>query len=153
MQSQLAEEISLEVWQDPQGEVVLHSSDRKTCIYFGCWDEKGDPAGYLAKIIFEHCCATKFVHSSYPPYEVTGERSRSAILNVFDSQWLRALVERKKELHPNLINPQEAYNGKLYKHFVVLGHDVYVDVIATGFRIEKIDRCCAGELVYLIDNA
>jgi hypothetical protein len=42
--SEIAVPISLNVWQDPQGNVVLHHSREDCNVFFGCWTEASEPA-------------------------------------------------------------------------------------------------------------
>jgi hypothetical protein len=63
-------QLPLEVWQDPQGDVILNVSERECNVFFGCWNEDSSPADFIAKITFEGCRATKFTHSEYLDYEV-----------------------------------------------------------------------------------
>lgn len=140
-------EIPLEVWQDPQGDVILNVSERECIVYFGCWNEDSSPADYIGKITFNGCWSTNFTHAEYIEFE--HEHSHhSYILSVIDSQWLKTLVMKHKRLYPNSNKEQIGY-----KHYVVRGHDVYAEVIALDFSLEKLNREQAGEYARLIDEA
>jgi hypothetical protein len=145
--------IPLDLWQDPIGDVVLHASERSTSVYFGCWDEEGEPADYLAKLTFEHCKASRFFHGEFLPYTKVGELTKSFILQVENSTWLKELLDREMSLYPNKKNVAYTWDNKPYVHYVIQGHDVYVEAIASNYLVEKVDRENAGELARLIDEA
>ncbi|GIP39021.1 hypothetical protein J31TS4_23010 [Paenibacillus sp. J31TS4] len=117
-------------------------------IYFGCWNEDSTPADFIAKITFEDCWATKSIHSEYLEYKVEEYKHRSYILKVENSVWLSELNNKKKELYPN------SHTDHLnYCHYVINGHDVYVEVIAKDFVLKRISREQAGHYAWLIDEA
>jgi len=145
--------IPIDVWQDPQGDIVLNTSGKECTVFFGCWDEQGDPANYLSKILFKNCWASKYTHSEFLPYKIYGGKAHSYILKVENSTWLRKLIDEKREVYPSDIHIGFSWDKKEYVHFVVQGHDAYIDIIATEFNIEIIPRDRAGDLVRLIDEA
>lgn len=153
MDKDKALKIPIDVWQDPQGDIVLNTSERECTVFFGCWDEQGDPANYLSKISFKNCLASKYTHSQFLPYKIYEDKAHSYILKIENSTWLRELIDEKRKLYPAEIHIGLSWDKKKYVHFVVQGHDAYIDIIATEFNIEIIPRERAGELVRLIDEA
>lgn len=153
MDKDKAFQIPIDVWQDPQGDIVLNTSGRECVVFFGCWDKQGDPTNYLSKISFKNCWASRFTHSQYLPYKIYGDKAHSYILKIENSTWLRCLINEKREVYPDGVQIGLSWDKKEYIHFVVHGHDAYIDIIATDFIMEIIPRECAGELVRLIDEA
>ncbi len=144
---EITNEISLEVWQDPQGDVVLQISERECFVYFGCWDENGEPADFLAKLTFD-CKEAKYIKSNFVPYKRNNSHNNSCILSVENSLWLNDYIERKTE-H----NTEKTLDDKLLKYYIIQGHDVYVELISSGYILEKIPSQKAEYFKYLIDNA
>lgn len=142
-------EIPLKVWQDPQGDVVLHYSRSNCFVYFGCWISAGEPADYICKLTFYNTSAVKCFKFEYTPYENREFKYHSKISIIENSQWLKRVSEQRLEYHPD---------GKMWKdkdrqHYVVSGHDNYYDIIASGFEEQIISQNDAGELKRLIDEA
>ncbi|WP_127534384.1 hypothetical protein [Paenibacillus kobensis] len=141
-----ARQIPLEVWQNPQGDVILKVSERECHVYFGCWDEESNPADYIAKLTFQNCSAAKYTHDEHLPYKIVGQRYHSCILIVEHSRWLNERMARKQKFYSNSLPSHD------YKHFVVHGHEVIVEVIAKDFTLERISKEQAGEFARLIDE-
>ncbi|NQX65663.1 hypothetical protein HQN90_05930 [Paenibacillus alba] len=55
---------------------------------------------------------------------------------------------KHKSLYPKSNSRNDEYN-----HYVIKGHDVYVEVIAKDYIIERLNREQAGEYIRLIDEA
>lgn len=90
-------QIPLEVWQNPQGDVILNVSESECAVYFGCWNEDGSPAEYLAKITFKGFWSTNFTHAEYIEYEYESLH-HSYILEVTDSEWHREIENRMNDI-------------------------------------------------------
>jgi hypothetical protein len=147
MGKEKAEQIPLEVWQDPQGDVILNISERECNAYFGCWNEDSTPADYIAKISFIGCKSSIFSRSEFLDYDYE-HLYHSYILRVLNSKWLEAQINKDNKLYP--------HNRKLindYNHYVIKGHDVFIEVIARDFILEKINKENAGEYARLSDEA
>ncbi|HZG81786.1 MAG TPA: hypothetical protein VEZ13_13540 [Brevibacillus sp.] len=148
MQNELAIPIKLDVWQDPQGDIILHSSGRDCFVYFGCWDDESNPCDYIARISFNGCIASKYIHSQFLNYKVEEHNFHSYILSIQNSSWVKQVAENEKRIYGD-----RAIDYSLYLHYVVQGHDVYVEIIAKEFTLTKIYRHEAGDIVRLIDEA
>lgn len=101
MKKEGAIKVPVSVWQDPQGDIVLNIWERECVVFFGCWDEKGEPADYLAKVTFKNCWSSKYNHSQFLPYKIEEDKAHSYILKVKNSSWLTELIAQKKLLYPN----------------------------------------------------
>lgn len=143
--SEIAVPISLGVWQDPQGDVVLHYSREDCEVFFGCWIEAGVPADYLCNLTFRHAWAVRGLSLEGFPYQVK-DHVRSCIYEVENSVWLKQVSEQRLEIYPRW----KDWDERKYKHFVVWGHDNYFDIVATEFEERTIPKGEAGELVKLI---
>jgi hypothetical protein len=144
-------QIRLKNWQDPQGDVALLFTRDRCEVFFGCWAAPAEPADHLVRLSFEHGWAARCVCSEYPPYtyEINERSPSSSILEVQESQWLKELSDRRLETYPRW----KDWDHKRYLHYVVQGHDNYVDVVALGFTETLISREAAGQFSYLIDEA
>ena len=148
MMKQLAVPIPINVWQDPQGDVVLYYSREGCNVSFGCWAAAGEPADYICELGFNHAWAVRGVNSEYLPYEIQ-EQNRSCIYEVTDSEWLKHESEQRSRSYPEW----KKWDSRLYHHYVMSGHDNYVEVIAASFEERLVSRREAGELARLIDEA
>jgi hypothetical protein len=93
--------IPLNLWQDPQGDVVLHYSREECLVYFGCWVEAGVPADYLGKLIFHNAWAVRGLCLEGSPYKTKEPLYRSSLLVVQDSKWLHEVSEQRLQYYPN----------------------------------------------------
>jgi hypothetical protein len=148
MMKQRAVPLPLKVWQDPQGDVVLYSSREGCNVSFGCWEAAGEPAEYICKLSFNHAWAVRGINSEYLPYEYEANH-RSCIYKIEDSLWLKNETEQRSKSYPEW----REWDSRLYHHYVVSGHDNYVEVIAASFEEQVMSRSEAGELARLIDEA
>ncbi|MFJ5718328.1 hypothetical protein, partial [Neobacillus sp. NPDC093127] len=64
------------------------------------------------------------------------------------SKWLKELITKNNNLY---LHNKKSIND--YNHYVIKGHDVFIEVIAKDFKIEKINKENAGEYTRLIDEA
>ena len=146
---QLAVPIPLKVWQDPQGDVVLHHSRECCTVSFACWDAAGEPADHICQLNFHHAWVVRGVNSEYLPYEGPEHHQHSCIYEIEDSVWLKQESEERGKTYPEW----REWDSRLYHHYVVRGHDNYVEVIASSFEEGVVSRSEAGELARLMDEA
>jgi hypothetical protein len=76
------------------------------------------------------------------PYEIKNS-SRSSIYEVIDSKWLKESSDRRLQCYPKW----RILDEKIYHHFVVSGHDDYVEVLAESFTEEIIPIESAKEML------
>jgi len=88
------------------------------------------------------------VNSEYLPYE-RQKHQRSCIYEIEDSAWLKHESEQRSESYPEW----RKRDSRIYHHYVVSGHDNYVEVLAASFEEQVVPRSEAGELVKLIDES
>lgn len=148
MSPEIAVSIPLKVWQDPQGDVVLHASRDECVIYFACWASSGEPADYICRLGFSHAWAVRGYCSESPPYE-RSDGGRSSVLEVKNSAWLREASAERQKNYPRW----REWDVRTYHHYVVTGHDNYFEIIAAGFAEQTLSRAAAGELARLIDES
>ena len=130
---EIAVAISLNIWQDPQGNPLLINSERSCEIFVGCWDEVGTPADYICRITFNFAWATRSYGIEYLPYEIK-EHKRSAIFEVTNSKWLKEASDYRLKCYPEWKN----WDNKTYHHFVVQGHDEFVEILAESYNEETV---------------
>ena len=142
-----AKPILLNVWKDPQGDVILVYSEHECSVYFGCWLDGGKPADYICQLSFfllvvgsamPGALAVRSFPGEFLPYEIVEGRSHSDIYEIEDSPWLaeRAAYSRRMS--------EEVYKTPplpfATRHLVAKGHDIYHEILADGFREEKVER-------------
>jgi hypothetical protein len=130
---EIAIAIPLKVWQDPQGNPLLIYSERICEIFVGCWEEEGTPADYICKIKFNSGWASRSYRIEYLPYEIK-EYKRSAILEIENSKWLKESSDYRSKCYPEW----KTWDKKNYRHFVVQGHDEFVEILAESYEEEMI---------------
>jgi hypothetical protein len=126
--------IPLKSWQDPQGDVVLLYSERECSIFFPCWLSSGKPADYIGHLSFEHASAVRSFGREFLPYRLPEHRHRSYILAVPDSDMVREYAAYRRQQYRQF-PPRPAP-----KQFVVVGHDIYHEILAAGFTESTIPR-------------
>lgn len=109
--------LPLEFWQDPVNEVLLLYSDLRCSIYFPCWTDSREPADFLGYLEFENASAVRSARREHPPYRVPDHDHHSYILEIPHSAWVYTPEAR---------------------HFVVMGHDVYHEIVAASFTATTI---------------
>jgi hypothetical protein len=145
-----AESIPLEVWQDPQSDLILIFSLSECSVYFLCWESRGMLADYLGHLSFQGASLVRSFCRESSPYQAV-ERHRSNVLRVRDSDLARDCVEYQKSHYPHM--PLETKSLKPL--FVVTGHDIYHEILADSFTVTKIpcNHVTDPRLLNLIANA
>ena len=147
--SEIVVPLPLKVWQDPQGDVILHYSREDCSVYFGCWAGAGEPAAYLCRLTFHHAWAVRGFCLEFLPYKIPEHKYRSCVYRVEGSTWLKQVSEQRHRNYPEW----KSWDGREYLHYVVSGHDNYCDIIAAGFDEQIIPESEAGEMARLIHEA
>jgi hypothetical protein len=137
--------VPLEVWPDAQGNPLLILSEHLTLVYLGCWEAAGVPADYVCKIDFQHGWASRTMSVEFLPYEIES-RDRSSVYEVIDSGYLKQASEQRLRHYPEWKN----WDTNVYRHFVISGHDIYVEVIAESFHEERVAIGDAAEILPLL---
>ena len=105
---------------------MLIYSERECSVYFGCWVGSGEPADYICRLSFERAAAVRSYGREFIPYRVLTSGARSYILRVTDSDFLREHVAYRQQHYPQFARPS-------LQHFVMVGHDIYHEVLAPSF--------------------
>jgi hypothetical protein len=145
--SEIANPISLSVWQDPQGDVVIQYGSRDCFVFLGCWTQSGEPADYLCKLTFRDAWALRGLQLENFPYRVE-EHRQSCIYEVENSAWLKQVSEQRLGNYPEW----RTWDERKYKHFVVSGHDNYFDIVATDFDEQLVLNVEAGGMKGLLST-
>ena len=145
-----AESIPLEVWQDPQSDVILVYSLSECSVYFLCWESGGVPADYLGHLSFQYASLVRSFRREFSPYQAA-ELHRSDVLRVLDSDLARDVVKYQESHYPRM--PQRTKTHQPL--FVVRGHDIYHEILADSFTASKIpkNQVTDPRLLNLIANA
>ena len=140
--------LPLQFWQDPQGDVVLIYSEIECSVYFACWLARGVPADFVGHLVFEHASTVRSFSREYIPYRRPAHTQRSYILEIPDSELVREHVAYRKRHYPE-------FRGRDMRHFVVVGHDIYHEILATAFNALTIPKkeLTDERLLRLIANA
>jgi hypothetical protein len=129
---QSATAIQLPFWQDPQSPLAVALCKGSCQVFFGIWDEAGDEiADSLGKITFR-CWATRTVGMDLLPYSTNEHTFHSFVLEVPNSPWLSALSQTRLNIYPKW----KDWDKSIYHHYVVVGADSYLEVLAEGFTAE-----------------
>jgi hypothetical protein len=120
--------IPLKSWQDPQGDILLIYSEHECSVFFGCWESSGEPADYICRLSFERASAVRSFRREYIPYRLPEHTAHSYILRVSNSDLHREHIEYRNRRYPNV-----GYSTSEHSHFVVVGHDIYHEILATQF--------------------
>jgi hypothetical protein len=126
-----ADTIPLEFWQDPQSDVTLIYGELECSVYFRCWEAAGMPADYIGHLAFKGTSAVRSFPREFTPYRPTEHGHRSYILRVQDSDLARDYIEYRKRHYPQTHIRENT-------HYVVVGHDIYHEILATSFTAGKI---------------
>lgn len=143
---EIAVAIPLKVWQDPQGNPLLVFSEHLSLVFVGCWVEAGAPADYICRLTFNSAWAARSYRIEYLPYVIKEHLHRSLIYEVVNSTWLEESSYRRSKCYPEWRDG----NKRVYHHYVVQGHDEYVEVIAEGFSEEIISEDRFREILPLL---
>jgi hypothetical protein len=138
----MATKVPVELWQDPQGDVVLEWTARECRVYFECWVSPGVRAPYVGELTFREPLAIRGELSEFPPYQSSGDVGPSYLLEVAGSEWLAELRTRQRRAYGRRA---AALNPDL-RHLVVVGHDNNVEVLCTGFDVRRIPPDEAGHV-------
>jgi hypothetical protein len=132
----VAEIVPLEFWQDPVEDVILVFSERQCSVYCACWSAAGEPADFVGHLEFEDASDVRCSRRDYPPYQIQNDTDEcSYILKVSDSDFVREYITRR-----NLRLPEAPLRFSDRHHFVVMGHDVYHEIVAASFTATTIPK-------------
>jgi len=139
--------IPLEFWKDPQGDIILIFSERECSVYFGCWSAAGEPADFIGHLSFQGASAVRSFRREHLAYRVPNREHRSYILSVTDSDFVREHIAYRQRHYPG--------DARTRIHYVVVGHDIYHEILAASFTAAKIpkEEITADRLRRLIDFA
>jgi hypothetical protein len=126
--------IPLKCWKNPQGDIILISSEYECSVFFGCWDASGAPADYICRLSFSGAVVSRSYTREHIPYSVLPHTYHSHILLIPDSDMKREHLAYRQQHYP-----QAKFNPGELSHFVVQGHDVYHEVLAQSFTETVID--------------
>lgn len=124
----------LQSWQDPQADVLLQYSERVCEVHFSCWTEDAHPAEYSGVLRFDGALAVRSERSEFVPFDVGAHGFRSYLLEVADSSWADSVNARDGAIY----GAQSVGEDRPLRHYVVVGHDVYHEVWASGYREERV---------------
>lgn len=120
--------VPLKSWQDPQGDIVLIYSEHECSVYFGCWIASGEPADYIGHLSFQSASVVRSFDREFIPYHSPEHNFHSYILRISDSDLKREYVAYRQKRYP-----QFSCEPTGHSHFVVVGHDIYHEILAKGF--------------------
>ena len=125
--------IPLQFWQDPQGDVILIYGEHECSVYFNCWASAGVDAEFIGKLSFEGASAVRSFSREFIPYQIEPQGEKSWILQFPDSDLARDRVEYRKKHYPESPISEQT-------QFVVVGHDVYHEILANKFAASTIPK-------------
>ena len=128
-----ADIIPLQFWQDPQSDVILIYGGCECSVYFRCWESAAISADYIGHLSFEGASAVRSFPREYHPYRTRDVGQRSYILRVEDSDLARDYIDYRTRHYPQFRIEEKT-------HYVVLGHDIYHEILATSFATAMIRK-------------
>jgi hypothetical protein len=142
--------IPLEFWRDPQGNIILIFSEHECSVYFGCWNDAGQPADFIGHLSFLRASAARSFNREFLPYHASQHQNRSYILSITDSEFIREHNAYRQQHYPG-----SPANMRELVHYVVPGHDIYHEILAASLKAMKIpiNEITDDRLRRLIDDA
>jgi hypothetical protein len=143
--------IPLEIWQDPQGDVILIYSEKECSAYFGCWKAAGEPADFIGRLSFDHAWGVRSYRREFMPYRLNPPHMRpSWIWRIPESELVKEHVLYRQQHYPESVARIPVPN-----HFVVHGHDIYHEILADDFDVSTIrnEEVADPRLLRLIQDA
>lgn len=129
---------ALDFWQDPQSDIILIYSENECSVSFRCWSDAGVPADFIGQLTFSGAAAVRSFHREFVPYQTAEHGLKSYILKVIDSDLTREHVEYRNLHYPNSPITEKT-------HFVVVGHDIYHEVLASSFVSTTISNAAVDD--------
>jgi hypothetical protein len=128
--------VPLDIWQDPQGDVILVYSEYECSVYFNCWTSSAIPADFIAQLSFERASLVQSYRREFLPYRVARHSGHSYILRIPDSALVRDHTSCRQKHYPN----SSRFEHPTPEHYVVVGHDIYHEILAMGFTTTRIPK-------------
>jgi hypothetical protein len=94
-------------------------------------DTAGMPADYIGHLSFDDTSAVRSFPREFTPYRPTAHGHRSYILRVQDSDLVRDYIDYRKRHYSQS-------HIKAKSHYLVVGHDIYHEILATAFTADTI---------------
>jgi len=123
--------------QDPQSNVSLFINEGICEATFLLWDSNdNEVADYNGKLVFNDCWAAEFSCLEVSPYSLTSDQCIPGIFltQLSDAEWYANKVRDKVTLYPDW----QIWDKRAYIHYLLMGRDNYVQIIASGFKFEII---------------
>ena len=127
--------IPLEVWPDPKGDIILVYSEHECSVYFNCWITAGKSADFLGRLSFERAVGVRSFTREFLPYRIPTNSGHSYVLHIPDSDLVREHVTYRQQHYAN-----SSFRPPVPKHFVVVGHDIYHEILADIFTATTIPK-------------
>jgi hypothetical protein len=142
-------EIPLQCWCDPQGDSLLIYTAKECSIYRGCWVASAEPADYICHLAFHDVSAVRSYPREFVPYQRTPTH-HSSLLCILDSDLIQEHIAYRQRHYPSSVR-----DTLRLRHYIVSGHDFYLDILATGFTEATIPHSQIADerLLQFIRNA
>lgn len=121
--------------QDPQSNLTLLINEGICEATFLLWDSNdAEATGNKGGIIFHDCWAAEHLSSELKPYSGANEQCIPGVflVKVLGAQWYVDKVRDRVAMYSNW----QAWDKRVYFHYLLSGHDNYIQIIASGFKFE-----------------
>jgi len=125
--------------QDPQSNLSISIKEDICEVTFRVWDLDGQEIeGVRGRVSFDHGWACEYVMLEIYSYPEQKELCSSDIFlwKLTQSSWLTEKIDQRTKIYPTWLNQDR----REYFHFLIEGHDNYIEVIASGFKIDLITQ-------------
>jgi hypothetical protein len=131
-QPNVAVPIELPFQINAQGNAVLLSATGESQVFVSLWDEQGYEMPHLGKFRFINAWASEYFATENGGSYLTADSAPYGFLaRIESSTWLAECIKRRLSRYPNWLQ----WDKRNYHHFMVHGHDNYVQIIAEQFEI------------------
>jgi hypothetical protein len=120
--------------KDPQSNLCINIGEGICEITFQIWDlDDQEIEGYKGKVSFDHGWACEYVAMEVYPYSELKELCSSEVFlwKLTQSNWFDEKINKRSKAYPTWLD----WDKRKYFHYLIEGHDNYIQVIASGFKI------------------
>jgi hypothetical protein len=121
--------------QYPQSSLSLQFEDGNCTITFQIWNLADEQVESHKGVISCHnCLACEYISMELYPYQDDKElcAPNAFIFKISQSSWFDEKIKKRSQVYPTWLSSDK----KVYFHYLIEGHVNYIQVIATGFKVD-----------------
>lgn len=117
---------------NPQGNTALVHSTSNCQVFVSLWDEHNGELPTLGKFRFLNAWASRcFSSEDGGNYRTANTEPLLFFARIDQSTWLTECINRRLTRYPDWLK----WDKRIYHHYVVRGHDNYVEIVAEDVEI------------------